>query len=448
MKKKDLDTQEFNLLDRVFDDLFPICRSITGLGIEQSLEYFKQYMPLNIDRVKSGTQVFDWQVPPSWIFHRAQLWDPNGQLVCDTDINNLHVVNYSEPVDGEFELENLQHHLHSLAHLPDAIPYVTSYYKKTWGFCLSHNQRAALKPGKYKVLIQSKFDDQGGVPFGQCTLEGNSKKEILLTSYLCHPSMANNELSGPLVLLGLYNRIKNWPKQRFSYRFLLNPETIGSLCFLYKNYDKLHANLEAGLILTCLGGPTPHLTYKASKRTNTLFDKVINSELRDSWKCIPFSPLSGSDERQYCAPGFNLPMGQLSKTTYGQYDGYHNSLDNKEFMGIENIITSIDEIESMLLTAEYAGKVINLCPYGEPQLGKRGLYPNMNSFSASKKSNDNTLDGREELNALLTILSEADGEQYMIDIAKKTGLELGKLVNLLDKLESAELIKFNSGETL
>lgn len=440
--------EECNLLNKVFDDLFPICRSITGLGIEQSLDYFQQYIPFDIDRVASGTKVFDWQVPPSWIFYRARLWDPSGNLICDTEVNNLHVVNYSEPVDAVFDLDYLQNHLHSLPHLPEAIPYVTSYYNKTWGFCLTQNQRDELKPGQYRVLIESKFDDDGGVPFAQCVLKGESRKEILLTSYLCHPSMANNELSGPLVLLGLFNRIKNWPKKRFTYRFVLNPETIGSLCFLYKNINNLRDNLEAGLILTCMGGPNPKWRYKASRRGDSLFDKLAKSDFLKNWISTPFSPLNGSDERQYCAPGFNLPMGQVSKTSYGQYDGYHNSLDNKEFMSIDAIIESIDELESMLICAEYGGKVINLSPYGEPQLGKRGLYPNMNSFSNSKKSSDSKLDGRQELNALLTILSEADGSKFMIDIAKKMGLPINELYELLDKLEQTKLVKFNSGEEL
>ncbi|MBH0042966.1 DUF4910 domain-containing protein [Pseudoalteromonas sp. SWXJZ10B] len=442
-QSKQVRTAEYALLDRTFDDLFPICRSITGVGLERSLKYFQTLMPLQIETVPSGTQVFDWTVPPSWLFKRARLWGPDGTLICDTEIQNLHVVNYSEPVDMDIEFEQLIEHLHTIADLPTAIPYVTSYYNKTWGFCLAFDEFKKLKAGTYKVLIESTFDNNGGVPFAQGVLSGESDKEILLTSYLCHPSMANNELSGPLVLLGLFNRIKNWPKRRFSYRFVLNPETIGSLCFLYKYHEHLKVNLEAGLILTCLGGPNEKMRYKASKRKNTLFDKLLDMECPNKWVTIPFSPLNGSDERQYCAPGFNLPMGQVSRTSYGNYSGYHNSLDDKEFMDINAVIASIDEIESLLIKAEYGGKVTNLCPFGEPQLGKRGLYPNLNSHLSNQKSSDSMLDGREELNAILTILSEADGTKDMADIALAMDMSLFELTSIINKLESHGLIEFN-----
>ena len=438
---------ESKFLNQVFDDLFPLCRSITGIGLESSLEYLKKLMPLEIEKISSGTKVFDWVVPPSWIFKRARLWGPDGRLICDTNVSNLHVMNYSEPVDKEVSYSELKKHLFSIPHLPDAIPYVTSYYKRDWGFCLPHHERINLPEGKYKVLINSQFDNEGGVPFGQCVLKGDSKREILLTSYLCHPSLANNELSGPLVLLGLYNRIKKWPKRRFSYRFLLNPETIGSLCFLHKHYEHLKANLEAGLILTCLGGPKETLRYKASKCKTSLFDKLLNTQ-PENWHQIPFTPLSGSDERQYCAPGFNLPMGQVSRTSYGQYDGYHNSLDDKKFMDINSILSSIDEIEKLIFEAEYSGRVLNLCPYGEPQLGKRNLYPNINSPTNKNKSSDDVLDCREELNTILTILSEADGTKYMTDIASEMGHPLAKLIPVIDKLEKQKLIAFNTGITL
>ena len=439
---------EYKLLNRAFDDLFPICRSITGLGIESSLNYFKNLMPLTIEQVKSGTTVFDWVTPASWLFKRARLWGPNGNLICDTEVNNLHVINYSEPVDREIDFADLRPHLYSIPHLPDAIPYVTSYYKRTWGFCLAHNILKSLPQGKYKVRIESSFDDEGGVPFGQCSLAGESKKEILLTSYLCHPSMANNELSGPLVLLGLYNRIKHWPKRRFTYRFVLNPETIGSLCYLYKYGDALKENLEAGLILTCLGGPKSKLRYKKSKRNDSLFDKLVSGASNEGWDFIDFTPLSGSDERQFCAPGFNLPMGQASRNSYGEYEGYHNSLDTKEYMSIDSLIRSIDEIEKLLIKAEYGAKVINLCPYGEPQLGKRGLYPTMNSYQHTQGSSDNALDSRQELNSILTILSEATGDVDMLDNTEKIGIDLVHLMPIIDKLEGHQLIQFNSSRVL
>lgn len=434
---------ELELLNKVFDDLFPICRSITGPGIEQSIEYLQRYLPLKLEKVATGTKVFDWDVPKEWHFKRARLWGPSDELICDSEVNNLHVVNYSEPVDKILSLEELEPYIHSIEKLPDAIPYVTSYYNRTWGFCLSHKQRKNLKKGDYRVLIESSFKD-GGVPFAHCSLSGESEKEVLLTSYLCHPSMANNELSGPLTLLGLYLRISNWRKRRFSYRFLLNPETIGSLCFIHSYESHLRENLYYGLILTCTGGPKSELRYKASKREENLLNELVRYKSEASnWRYQPFTPLSGSDERQYCSPGFNFPMGQVSRTPYGQYDGYHNSLDSKEFMNLEQVMKTIDELEILLYEAEIAGNPVNLKPFGEPQLGKRGLYPNMNSPKTKGKSSDGKLDGRVELNAILTILSCADGSHSSIGIAKKLNLSIGEIRQVLEKLENNGLITFN-----
>ncbi|KFZ37487.1 hypothetical protein HR45_10780 [Shewanella mangrovi] len=440
---------EYQFLNKVFDDLFPICRSISGPGLEQSIAYFSQFMPLTMTKVASGTEVFDWTVPPEWHFQRARLWGPDGKLICDSQVSNLHVVNYSEPIEAEMTLEQLQPHLHSIPHLADAIPYVTSYYHRTWGFCLSQQQRERLTAGVYKVKIDSHFDEQGGVPYAQTLLAGESEREILLSSYLCHPSLANNELSGPLVLLGLYRRMQQWPRRRFSYRFLLNPETIGSLCFLSQHHQHLQQHLEAGLILTCLGGPATNLRYKASKRGNSLFDRYIGKlAATGDWRMESFTPLYGSDERQYCAPGFNLPMGQVAKTVYGVFPQYHNSLDDKAFMDMGSVIDSIDQLEQLLLSTEISGKALNLKPYGEPQLGKRGLYPNINTPINRHTSSDQLLDGRQELNAILTVLSESDGKTFMLDIADKLKLPLASLRGVIEKLEQHQLIRFNTGKTL
>jgi aminopeptidase-like protein len=264
--------KEFNILNTAFDELFPLLRSITGPGLEQSLRYLEQYMPLHMEKVETGKQVFDWEVPKEWHFVKGTLTDPRGKVVADAKVNNLHVVNYSEPVDKYVSLEALQPHLHSLTDLPDAIPYVTSYYSQTWGFCISDNTRKNLTEGYYHAFIDSSYVD-GGVPFSHCLLEGESEKEILLTSYLCHPSMANNELSGPLVILGLYQRMQKWKKRRYSYRFLLNPETIGSLCFLDKFSEHLKDNLISGMILTCLGGDQDKIRLKHSRMNDGLFDR-------------------------------------------------------------------------------------------------------------------------------------------------------------------------------
>lgn len=434
--------QEYQMLDSAFDELFPILRSITGPGIEQSLAFLSQYMPLATEKIPSGSTVFDWTVPKEWHCHSAKLYGPNGQVVLDVESNNLHVLNYSSPYTGELSLEELQPHLHSLPNLPDAIPYVTSYYNRKWGFCLSENQRNSLQPGRYKVDIQTAFVD-GGVPFSHCVLPGESQKEILLSSYLCHPSLANNELSGPLTLLALYKRIQKWPKRRYSYRFLFNPETIGSLCFLSKYGKHLKENLISGMILTCMGGDQTQIRIKHSRMGDGLFDRCAKYLTKNGQiRTLPFCPTGGSDERQFCAPGFNLPVVQTAKTFTNEYEGYHNSLDNKTFMSIASVQDSVDQVERVLLTAELCGYPVNQSPFGEPQLGKRNLYPSMNSVETRGLSNDSLFDGRLYLNAILIILNNSDGKHDLFDIANKVGCDVADLYPLIERLEGEGLIQY------
>ncbi|MES9855334.1 MAG: DUF4910 domain-containing protein [Sedimenticola sp.] len=430
--------------------LFPIMRSITGPGIEESIRLMQNFMPLEMEKVSTGEKVFDWTVPPEWHLKHARLWGPDGTLICDTDAHTLHVVSYSEPIDATLSLDELESHLHSLPNLPDAIPYVTSYYSRTWGFCLKHNERVLLQPGNYRVQIESEFKD-GGVPFATCVLPGDSEREILLTSYLCHPSLANNELSGPLTLLALYRRLKAWPKRRYSYRFLINPETIGSLCFLSRYHDHLRNNLEAGFILTCMGGPAETLRYKASRRGNTSADQLIQrfAEGKEPNPQLPFRytgfcPLGGSDERQYCSPGFNLPMGQIARTVYGEFDGYHNSLDDKAFMGIERLVESANALEHLLSLMDICGKPVNQVPYGEPQLGKRGLYPNLNANSTCSHSADAHVDDRIQLNRILKVLNMADGHTHTTEMADTCDCSLTELNPTIHKLEDSGLLIFNA----
>ena len=437
---------EKKILNDLFDELFPIMRSISGPGIEESMNIFKKHMPsLEIHKTPSNSKVFDWEVPMEWHFKRAQLFGPDGEMICDTNDLNLHVLNYSIPIDKKLSLQELNKHLYSLPDLPDAVPYVTSYYKKNWGFSISHNKRKSLKEGLYHAKIDCKFVE-GGVPYAECLLKGESEKEILLSSYLCHPSLANNELSGPLVLLGLYKRISSWKKRRYSYRFLLNPETIGSLCFLNKNRNTIKDKIFTGLVLTCLGGPSKKLNYKLSRNIDSVMNKVISSQ-KDNFSIpineIPFTATGGSDERQFCSPGFNLPIGQISRTTYANYEGYHNSLDNKEFLIIDNLIESIDVIEQILKYSEVCGNPVNQSPFGEVQLGKRGLYPNINSSETGSSSSDVINDGRVSLNRRLIMLNMSDGKNSLIDIARECKCSVDELIPTLEFLESKELIKYN-----
>lgn len=427
-------------LDQIFDRLFPILRSITGDGIEESFKIMGEFMPLEIFGINSGERVFDWTTPMVWNCRSAELTDPEGNVICNLFMSNLHVLNYSEAVDKKLTLAELQPHLYSLPHLPTAIPYVTSYYKKNWGFCITQKVRDSLKDGIYHAKIDTSFTD-GKIPLAHTVIAGETKREIFLSSYLCHPSLANNELSGPLVLLGLYNRIKKWPKHFHTFRFILNPETIGSLCYLHKYGEHFKNFLDAGLVLTCLGGPDK-LSYKTSRKSNYLIDKLAAhwKERGEELRIRPFSPSGGSDERQYCSPGFNLPVGQMARSIYGEYGGYHNSLDTKEFMNIDAIIDSIDQIERFLKDLDIANPYQNLMPFGEPQLGKHDLYPNVNSAQNWKSSSDDIFDGRVVLERILYTLSYSDGQHDLVDIAKKCNCKVSDLKPVIEQLLEKKIL--------
>lgn len=400
-----------------------------------------EQMPLEITGVRSGTQVFDWLVPDQWSCRSARLTGPNGEVICDLATSNLHVVNYSEGVDATLPLSELEAHLHSLPNLPTAVPYVTSYYKRTWGFCLSHQKREQLKEGMYRARIDADLAP-GRVPLAHAFLEGDSSREILLSSYLCHPSLANNELSGPIVLLGLYKRIARWPKRHHRFRFVLNPETIGSLCYLSLHGEHLRANLDAGLVLTCLGGPG-HLSYKASRKDDTTINRLARhwNQRGEALALRPFTPSGGSDERQYCSPGFDLPVGQIARSIYGEYAGYHNSLDTKEFMTIEALVDGVDRLEAFLKELDHVGPWRNLSPHGEPQLGRRGLYPSMNSAQTWQTSSDSVFDGRVILERILYVLSYSDGEHDLVDIAERCRCAVSDLIPVVRRLEEAGLLR-------
>jgi aminopeptidase-like protein len=376
----------------------------------------------------------------------ARLTAPDGNVVCDLETSNLHVVNYSEPIDRRLPLSELQKHLHSLPHLPDAVPYVTSYYRRAWGFCLSDKARNELKDeGLYHAEIDADFSN-GRVPIADTVLDGEGTREIMLSSYLCHPSLANNELSGPLVLLGLYRRISQWPRRQHRFRFVINPETIGSLCYLHLHGEHLKANLDAGLVLTCLGGPGD-LSYKSSRQDSATIDRLARhwNECGRPLALRGFTPSGGSDERQYCSPGFNLPVGQMARAVYGEYSGYHNSLDTKRFMTIEALGQSIDQIEGFLRQLDRAFPWQNLQPHGEPQLGRRGLYPSLNSASTWKSSSDEVFDGRVVLDRILNVLSYSDGRHDLIAIANKCGCSVDDLLPVVGRLEGAGLLAPSGG---
>ena len=418
-------------LEKYFDRLWPICRSITGNGLRESFEILKEIIPLQLSEIPTGTKVFDWEVPMEWNINEAYIITPNGDKICDFKINNLHVLNYSIAVNKEIEYSELEKHLYSLPNLPTAIPYVTSYYKENWGFCISHNEKEKLiRKGKYKVFIDSTLKN-GSLTYGDIVLKGESEKEILFSSYLCHPSMANNELSGPLCLAFLYNKIVKIPNRKYTYRFVLAPETIGTIAYLAKYGNYMKEKIIAGYVLTCCGNEAPFV-YKKSKHDNSLADlaaiHVLNHQ-KIPFNIIPFS-VGGSDERQYCSPGFNFPVGSLTRSIYLSYKEYHTSLDNKDFISFSAMLQSIETYFKIIETIEINKKYTSKIQYCEPHLGKRGLYPDINTP---------TFD-RNFTHRLLHFLSFADGENDLIEIAEKRKENALTYSNIIDLCKEKNII--------
>jgi aminopeptidase-like protein len=419
-------------MESYFDRLWPICRSITGDGLRESLGIISELAPLQITEVPTGTEVFDWVIPKEWNIRDAYILTPEGKKICDFKVNNLHVVNYSVPVDQEIGFDELEKRLWYIKEMPDAIPYITSYYKETWGFCLSYNEFKALtREGIYRVVIDSSLE-AGSLSYGEAVLPGETEGEVLFSTYLCHPSMANNELSGPLVQAFLYRKIAALKNRKYTYRFLFAPETIGVIAYLHKNGRHLKEKLAAGYVLTCCGDDGSFV-YKRSKRGNTIADRAAEHVLK--FQDVPFetNPFSvgGSDERQYCSPGFNLPVGSLTRSMYQHYKEYHTSLDNKDFISFEAMEKTIETYFNFVRVLELNDLYLNTVPYCEPQMGKRGLYP----------SSVNPVESRELIHNRMHLLNCADGETDLITIADLKGISVLKYETEIDLFKSAGLIK-------
>jgi aminopeptidase-like protein len=418
-------------INKYFDKLWPICRSITGNGLRASFHILQEIIPLQLHEISTGTSVLDWKIPNEWNIEEAFITDENGNKIIDFKKNNLHVVNYAIPIDKVISFEELLPHLYYKEELPDAIPYVTSYYKEKWGFCLSYRQFLELdKSAKYHVCIKSTLKP-GSLTYGDLVIKGKSKKEILFTSYLCHPSMANNELSGPLTVAFLYNELSKRKNLKYTYRFVIAPETIGSIVYLDKNGDYLKENLLAGYVLTCCGDKGT-ISYKHSRRINSLADswfkrtaKILNTNVR----YYDFDPL-GSDERQYCSPGYNLPVGSFMRTKYHEFKEYHTSLDNKSFISFEALNENIHFLNHLIDTIEKSSIYIRTNPYGEPNLGKRGLYDDL----ANKQNMPELLTMR------MRLLNFCDGEKDIVSFSEVFGYNIELVNDELNRLKLANLI--------
>lgn len=442
MERQDKELQTYQEVSDAFDRLYPLCRSILGEGYRESLNILKEYIPFDEEVFDSGRKVLNWTVPQEWVIREAWIKDKDGNVIIDFKDNNLYVMNYSESIDKELDLTELKEHIYTSDSDKDAVPYVFSYYKKRWGFAMSQNQLEELKEGQYYVKIDSEFIN-GKLVVGQTCLKGESSKEILLTSYLCHPSMANNELSGPLVQAMLYQRIKKWSSRKYTYRFVINPETIGSIAYLSRYGTQLQKNLHAGLVLTCLGGDES-LRYKTSRMENSPFDLLVSYQnyfAGNSFRVEKFNAYSGSDERQYCSPGFDLPVGQMARKVYGSYKEYHTSLDTKELMGIDNLIDSCNWIEKLLLENEKEIYYKNKFPYGEVKLGDYDLYPTLNSNGLRSNKDQDIINEPGFIKSVMMILNYSDGKHPLSYCAQRLEVDIEKIKNVATILEKKGLIE-------
>jgi len=410
-------------------DLYPICRSITGDGVRNTLERVRQKIPLTVHEVPSGTPVFDWTVPREWNIEDAYVITPTGEKIAEFKKHNLHVLNYSIPVHKKITLDELKQHLFTLPEHPDWIPYRTSYYKENWGFCIRDNQLQSLPEGEYEVFIESTLEP-GHLTYGELFIQGETSEEVLFSCHICHPSLCNDNLSGIALTTHLADYLAS-RQLRYSYRFLFIPGTIGSITWLALNEEKTK-NIKHGLVVTCVGDGGA-FTYKKSRRETAEIDRAVLhvlGHLSQGFREIDFYPY-GYDERQYCSPGFNLCVGSLSRSSHGQYPEYHTSADNLDLVKPEYLAESFATFVDVIDVLENNRTYLNQNPKCEPQLGKRGLYSNVGAAAVSKL--------REM--ALLWTLNLSDGEHDLLQIAERSGEPFSEIRNAVDALLRCELLK-------
>ncbi len=422
-----------NEMENYFDRLWPICRSISGNGLRESFSILQELIPLQLIEYPTGKEVFDWTIPKEWNITDAYIITPTGEKICDFKKNNLHIVNYSIPFEGEIEWSELQNHFFTIESQPEAIPYITSYYKETWGFCIDFHTLSRLpKEGKYQVVIKSQLAP-GSVTVGHCVLPGETNEEILLSTYLCHPSMANNELSGPICMAYLYRQLAAMPHRKYTYRFVMAPETIGVIAYLSDYGFDMKTNVKAGYVLTCCGDEAPYV-FKQSKNESGLLETATAHLLKHAGvahSIIPFA-VGGSDERQYCSPGFNLPVGSITRSMYHRYSQYHTSLDNKDFISFSAMCDTVQMYWNALQVLEKNCVPKCLVPFGEPRMGKRNLLP------SSIEPNDKR---RQDIDRMFHVISWADGHHDLIQIAEKRNESLFQFLPVLAKLIEEKLIE-------
>jgi len=415
-------------MHRLMAELYPICRSITGHGVRLSLNSLRQHIPLEIHEVPTATTVFDWTIPKEWNIKDAYVKNSDGHRIIDFNRSNLHVLNYSVPFKGRIRLEDLKSHLFTLPDLPESIPYRTSYYKETWGFCMAHKDFLKLEDGEYDVLIDSSLEP-GHLSYGEYFIQGKSDDEILLTCHICHPSLCNDNLSGIALATFLAKELSSL-RLRYSYRFLFIPGTIGSITWLARNEERV-SRIKHGLVLACVGD-SGKFTYKKSRRGDAEIDRAALYMLKQSgqgYDIDEFSPY-GYDERQFCSPGFNLPVGCFMRTPHGRFPEYHTSADDLEFVRPEYLAESFSQCFSVLKLLEGNQKYMTQNPKCEPQLGKRGLYQAI----GGQQGKTNEL-------AMLWVLNYSDGNHTLLDIADRSGLNFDLVKSAADMLSAHDLLR-------
>jgi aminopeptidase-like protein len=413
-------------------ELFPICRSITGNGVRETFEILKRYYEdIKLYEVPTGTEAFDWTVPKEWNITGGYLEDSKGNRIVDFADSNLHVLGYSTPIDTVLSLEELEPHLYTLPNQPDLIPYATSYYVERWGFCMTQKQKDALKPGNYHAVIQSELKE-GSLTYGEIIIPGETKEEIFLSTYICHPSMANNECSGPALMVFLADWIKNLPKRKYTYRIILVPETIGAITYLSRNLAEMKRNIIAGFNITCVGDNRSYSLVR-SRYGDTLADRVMKNVLKYHYPDFKkYSYLKrGSDERQYQAPGVDLPVVCFCRSKYHEFPEYHTSADNLDFISPAGFQGSFDVLTKCIQALEYNEnyQVTCLC---EPQLGKRGLIPTVSNKETSLQN---------EAQNVKNIVGYADGRSDLIDLSDMIKAPIDELIPIIDKLLAADLLR-------
>jgi aminopeptidase-like protein len=413
---------------RLAGSLYPICRSITGNGVRETLDILGRRIPIARTEVLSGQRIYDWVVPQEWNIRGAYIARADGRHVVDFAESNLHVVQYSRPIDAVVPLAELRDHLHSLPEQPDWIPYRRAFWSDGWGFCLRHRELEALRDPAYRVVIDATLED-GHLTYGECVVPGATDRVVLISCHICHPSLANDNLSG-LVVAAELARWLGSRAPRLTYRFLFVPGTIGSLIWLARN-EPLLPRIDHGLVLSCLGD-SGRITYKQSRRGDAAIDRIAAHVLHHDGQASEirrFSPF-GYDERQYCSPGFNLPVGSLTRTPHGEYPEYHSSADNLSLLRAESLEHSLEVLQRIVTVIEGDGVHQNLSPRGEPQLGRRGLYPKVGGERALA----------ERQMALLWVLNQADGGHSLLDTAERAGLPFAVVRAAADDLMQAGLL--------